>query len=102
MSNYQAVYDAAREGLDFSRQREQATEQIYVVATAMVRPSVLMRPSLVVDGDQWSALYGPNIQEGVCGFGPSPEAAMADFDRAWTTSLSATRRVKTTDRGRLG
>lgn len=36
--------------------------------------------------------YGPNIQEGVCGSGSSPALAMADFDRAWNTTLNATGR----------
>ena len=53
------------------------------VQEAMVRPSVLFRPSVYLDGNQWCALYGPNIQEGVCGFGDSPELAMSDFDKYW-------------------
>ncbi|HET6788177.1 MAG TPA: hypothetical protein VFH49_09460 [Aquabacterium sp.] len=52
------------------------------------RPSVLFRPSLSVDGNQWCALYGDNLQDGVAGFGDSPEAAMAGFDKAWRTPLS--------------
>lgn len=36
-----------------------------------------------LDGDQWCVCYGPNIQEGVCGFGSSPMDAVIDFDRAW-------------------
>jgi len=50
-------------------------------------PSVLYRPTLSRDGNQWCALYGENIQEGVCGFGDSPELAMQDFDRAWRKPL---------------
>jgi hypothetical protein len=52
------------------------------------RPSVLYRPMLSIDGDKWCALYGANLMEGVAGFGESPETAMADFDRAWTTTLA--------------
>ena len=47
------------------------------------RPSALFRPRLSIDGDQWCALYGDNLQDGVAGFGNSPADAMADFDRAW-------------------
>lgn len=48
------------------------------------RPCVLFRPTLTKDGDQWCALYGVNLQDGVAGFGDSPEAAMEAFDRAWS------------------
>jgi hypothetical protein len=33
-----------------------------------------------IDGDQWCALFGENIQTGLAGFGKSPELAMLDFD----------------------
>lgn len=55
------------------------------------RPSVLFRPKLSIDGDQWCALYGDNLQDGVAGFGDSPAKAMYDFDRAWQKSLPETR-----------
>lgn len=48
------------------------------------RPSVLFRPALVKDGNQWCALYGANLQEGVAGFGDTPDAAMREFDKAWS------------------
>ena len=51
------------------------------------RPSVMYRPSLSPDGDQWCALYGENLQEGVAGFGRTPAEAMADFDQAWTMGI---------------
>ncbi len=47
------------------------------------RPSVLYHPALYKDGNQWCALYGANIQEGVAGFGDTPSDAMLDFDRVW-------------------
>lgn len=31
------------------------------------------------DGYQWCVLWGKNIQEGVCGFGETPIAAIYDF-----------------------
>lgn len=31
------------------------------------------------DGSKWCYLLGNNIQEGVCGFGPTPMAAANDF-----------------------
>lgn len=35
-----------------------------------------------VDGDQFYFLWGANIQEGVCGFGPTPVAAAEAFEVA--------------------
>ena len=51
-------------------------------------PSAVYRPSLSVDGNQWCALYGDNLQDGVAGFGDSPADAMWNFDQAWTTKLT--------------
>ena len=31
------------------------------------------------DGDQWCVLWGLNIQEGICGFGKTPNEAISDF-----------------------
>lgn len=57
-------------------------------ASAQERPSVLWKPRLFRDGDQWCALLGENIQDGVVGFGSSPDAAMQAFDVAWREDLS--------------
>ena len=43
-------------------------------------PSTHLRPSLYPDGNMWCALYGENLQDGLAGFGNTPEGAMADFD----------------------
>lgn len=32
-----------------------------------------------LDGDQWCALRGPDLQEGESGFGATPEAALRDL-----------------------
>jgi putative SOS response-associated peptidase YedK len=42
----------------------------------------------VADGDQWMALYDYNLQEGVAGFGDSPEEAYRDFDPVWYEKLA--------------
>ena len=57
-------------------------------AAAHERPCVLWKPRLFIDGNQWCALFGENIQEGVVGFGDSPEEAMWAFDAAWRKKLS--------------
>lgn len=49
------------------------------------RPSILLRPKLFPDGNQWCALYGDNLQEGFAGFGDTPEKAMGDFDEKYRT-----------------
>jgi hypothetical protein len=46
-------------------------------------PFILYRPKLYRDGDQWCALYGENLQEGIAGFGKSPDAAVRAFNAAW-------------------
>lgn len=57
-----------------------------------IRPSVLFRPALSIDGDQWCALYGANLQDGVAGFGRSPDEAMRAFDVEWTNQIPQVRR----------
>lgn len=61
--------------------------QMYANACDQSMPTVIHRPRVFRDGDQWCALYGDNIQVGVAGFGPSPEKACMNFDRAWCTEL---------------
>jgi len=53
-------------------------------AQVLSRPSVIFRPRIFLDGNQWCALYGENIQDGVCGFGDTPDQASRAFDREWS------------------
>lgn len=62
-----------------------AASEAYATEQARRAPHVLMRPAVFVDGNAWCALYGENIQEGVCGFGSTPAEAAADFDKNWLT-----------------
>jgi len=94
--NYDAVYQAVRskwgyidsgvlmdrivQNFDFSHQFTCAIESI---GYEHCRPSAIMRPKLSTDGNQWCALYGDNLQDGVAGFGDSPAKAMQDFDNSW-------------------
>ena len=100
---YQAIYDAVRSKLgngDIGAAVETAARDAFSMANHHIacvaqefalaaheyqRPSVLMRPALNIDGNQWCALYGNNLQDGIAGFGDSPAAAMADFDKEWAT-----------------
>jgi hypothetical protein len=48
-----------------------------------LRPFFLLRPRVFPDGNQWCALYGDNLQEGVCAFGDTPAKAATQFDIEW-------------------
>lgn len=80
-----AVSEAARQAFDMSFLISHAQQEIYAVSFAMQRPSAIFRPKLSADGTMWCALYGDNLQEGVAGFGETPEKAFAAFDLAWNT-----------------
>ncbi|MET3790694.1 hypothetical protein [Aquamicrobium terrae] len=60
-----------------------AAEMAFQAERAKCSPHVLMRPRSFPDGNMWCALYGENLQEGVAGFGKTPERAVADFDKNW-------------------
>lgn len=51
------------------------------------RPSSIYSPGLSIDGNQWCALYGKDLQSGVAGFGDSPADAFLDFDKEWVQPL---------------
>lgn len=65
----------------------QTALNLYELSLDMRKPSMMLEPRIFIDGNKWCALYGDNIQDGVAGFGDSPEAAYRDFDRAWSTKL---------------
>ena len=46
-------------------------------------PFTQYRPRMFPDGNQWCALYGENLQEGVAGFGDTPADAVTDFNKNW-------------------
>ena len=98
--SYQAIYDAVRsrisggnigevvreaahQAFDISHSQAMIRDQFMAVTWEMQRPAVLFRPAISLDGNMWCALYGDNLQDGVAGFGRSPEEAMADFDKNW-------------------
>jgi len=51
------------------------------VEHAMTQPHVLLKPTLSQDGNMWCVLLGENLQEGLAGFGDTPEHACIDFNR---------------------
>lgn len=62
-----------------------AAENIRAIAA---EPFTRLRPRIYPDGDQWCALYGDNLQEGVAGFGLSPAEAEEAFNKAWGERLA--------------
>lgn len=67
----------------------------YAAAERMGSPSFMLKPRLSIDGNQWCALYGANLQDGVAGFGDSPDKAYYDFDKNWTQALTAVKDSET-------
>ena len=68
---------------DWSYQQQHFQEATYMVANHWCRPSVLFKPRLFVDGNQYCALYGEDLMSGCAGFGSTAADAMADFDHNW-------------------
>lgn len=82
--SYQAIYDAANLNLGGASHAIACIQQEFgIAASEMQRPSVLYRPAISIDGNQWCALYGENIQDGIAGFGDTVADAMRAFDEAW-------------------
>ena len=97
--SYQAIYDAVRSQISngdigtavenaireasISHYAGMAAARIQEAASAYDNPSVLYRPKLYQDGNQWCALYGEDLQVGFAAFGDSPQQAMYNFDVAW-------------------
>ena len=57
-------------------------------AREMLRPFMLLKPEVFLDGNKWCVLYGNNIQEGVCAFGDSPDHASREFDSEWIKNIT--------------
>ena len=44
-------------------------------------PHVYLKPKTYIDGDQWCALLGEDLQSGIAGFGNTELEALAEFDK---------------------
>ncbi|KKL87484.1 hypothetical protein LCGC14_1934270 [marine sediment metagenome] len=91
----QMAHNAANDKAEAAFRSMQSAYQIdgfnYAAAERMGTPSFMLKPRLCIDGNKWSALFGDNIQEGVCGFGDSPDEAYVDFDKSWYMKLEDSR-----------
>lgn len=56
---------------------------LQAIDEAYTRPSVVFRPKLSRDGDQWCFLLGDDLATGCAGFGASVDIAASDFDDAF-------------------
>lgn len=61
----------------------EAAQARLLAAELQCQPHVYLKPDLCKDGDMWSVLYGPDVQQGVCGYGETPQKTMEDFDNNW-------------------
>lgn len=57
----------------------------YAIECEWTRPFVVLRPLLFPDGDQWCALLGTDLQDGLAAFGATPMEAALAFDSAFRT-----------------
>jgi len=105
--SYQAIFDAVRSKIQnadigeaveravrdmsiphyFEMTMHAAQQTIGSLEQWYMAPSAIYRPAISIDGNQWCALYGDDLQCGVAGFGDTPELAMADFDKNWREPL---------------
>lgn len=60
-----------------------AAHMAFLAEAERARPAAIFRPRLMLDGNAYCALYGEDLMNGCAGFGPTAEAAMADFDKNW-------------------
>ncbi len=64
-----------------------AVINIYNYSCELNRPSTIYKPRLFLEGNEWCALYGDNLQDGVAGFGNSPAEAFTSFDKEWVRRI---------------
>jgi hypothetical protein len=85
----EAIIRDAREAAQYAAEcvKNDAALALNDIRNEAVRPSVLLRPSIQRDGNQWCALYGENLQDGTAGYGDSPAEAFADFDRNFAAKI---------------
>jgi len=75
------------------RQHHQELEHFSKLSFAVEQEELgrfsLLKPKIFIDGDQWCVLYGDNVQEGIAGFGSTPNEAIFAWNAQWNKELSA-------------
>ena len=46
-------------------------------------PHIIHNAKIFKDGNKYCCLLGDNLQDGIAGFGETPEKACSEFDRVW-------------------
>lgn len=62
--------------IDAAQNKFEAEKTAYVLSIVSS-----LNLSVKKDGDMFCVLWGENIQEGLCGFGKTPYAAVVDFNK---------------------
>ena len=62
--------------------RTRIVDMEFELAEKALRPSMMLKPRVFIHGNQWCA-----VQNGVAGFGDSPQAAYDAFDKSWVETL---------------
>ncbi len=44
------------------------------------RPSVFLKPQLIIHNNKWCAWFGESIENGIAGYGKTPTEAFHNFD----------------------
>lgn len=85
MARYSANVDmmTAEEKLKAAEVATNTRELLQKSAQEALRPFVILNPRIFPDGDQWCVLLGDDLQEGVAGFGDTPDEASRNFDHEW-------------------
>jgi hypothetical protein len=83
MNASESIERAVTDAFDISWLKSQAQSAVAGIESDLRRPFVLLRPRMFIDGNQWCALYGDNLQDGVAGFGDTPDLASHAFDKEW-------------------
>ena len=62
---------------ELSDERKCKCGRVYEINTVLIE--IVPDPRIFKDGDQWCALHGENIQEGIAGYGNTPNEALEDY-----------------------
>ena len=83
----ETVKSACLEAFDVSHAKGFLFQVITNIEYDLHRASVLFRPKMMQEGNQWMALYGEDLATGFAAFGDSPALAMEAFDKAWNEKM---------------
>ncbi len=59
---------------------EKILEKISEFVEFKKRPSIFLKPQLVIQNNKWCAWYGESVENAVVGYGKTPTEAYHDFD----------------------